>query len=212
MAGNGTDAQLTQGAPGALIDIVHRIEGAERLDAVAGVVERASRPLEDPGINRVLSGAWLGHALHPLMTDFPLGAWTSATLLDLFGGRRSRAAAQGLVVFGLACTAPTIASGLVEWRRTGRTDQRVGVVHAMSNSLAASCYAASVIPRARGHRFRAAAWSVTGGILATAGGYLGGHLSIARKVGTHDIDLGDPRPALDGGSAGAAEQRAFTQN
>jgi uncharacterized membrane protein len=210
MAGNGTDAQLTQGAPGALVDLVHRIEGAEPLDAVAGMVERVSRPLEEPGINRVLTGAWMGHALHPLMTDFPLGAWTSATLLDLFGGRRSRAAAQGLVVFGVACTAPTIASGLVEWRRTNRQDQRVGVVHAMTNGLATACFAASVIPRARGRRVRAAAWSVTGGLLATVGGYLGGHLSLARKVGSHDVHLADPRPAPHGGPGGAAEEPVFT--
>jgi hypothetical protein len=193
MAQAGNDGQLTEGAPASLVDIVHRIEDADVLDAVAAVVERVSRPLEEPGINRLLSGAWMGHALHPLLTDFPLGAWTSATLLDLFGGRRSRAAAQGLVAFGVACTAPTIASGLVEWRRTSRADGRVGVVHAAINGCAAACYAASLVPRARGRRVRAAAWSVAGGLMATAGGYLGGHLSIARKVGSRDIDLSDER-------------------
>lgn len=189
----GSDGQLTEGAPGSLVKIVHRIEDAGALDAVAAVVERASRPLEEPDINRLLSGAWMGHALHPLMTDLPLGAWTSATLLDLFGGRRSRAAAQGLVAFGLACTAPTIATGLVEWRRTSRPDARVGVVHAAVNGCAAACYAASVVPRARGRRVRAAVWSVAGTLMAAAGGYLGGHLAIARKIGSRDIDLSDER-------------------
>ena len=196
--------QLTEGADRRLVEIVHRIESESRLDGPAGLVERVSRPLGAPGPNRILSGAWLGHALHPLMTDFPLGAWMSATLLDLVGGKRSRPAAQGLVAFGLAAAVPTVASGLVEWRRTSKPDGRVGVVHAVTNTLAATCYARSMVPRARGRGFRAAAWSVTGGLLATAGGYLGGHLSIARKVGSRDVDLTEPRSPNGAGRAEGA--------
>ncbi len=43
-------------------------------------------------------------------------------------------------------------------------------------------------------------------------GYLGGHLSIARKIGSHDIDLADSRPSLDGVPAAAAEKQAFSPN
>jgi uncharacterized membrane protein len=181
--------QLTKGAPARLVDAVRRIESAEPLDGARRLLERISRPLEAPAAQRALSGAWMGHAFHPLVTDFPLGAWTSATLLDLFGGARSRPAAQGLVAFGVACTAPTIASGVVEWRRTSERNQRVGVVHGAVNGLASLCYAASMIPRGRGHGVRAAAWSVTGGVLATMSGYLGGHLSLARKVGSRDAEF-----------------------
>jgi uncharacterized membrane protein len=189
----GHDNQLTEGAPARLVEIVHRIEAEQGLDGPAAVLDRVSRPLDAPGPNRALSGAWLGHALHPLMTDFPLGCWMSATLLDLFGGRRSRPAAQGLVAFGVACAVPTIASGVVEWRRTATPDRRVGVVHAAINGLAGACYARSMVPRARGQGFRAATWSVSGGLLATAGGYLGGHLSIARKIGSRDAAMTEPR-------------------
>ena len=200
--------QLTEGAHPSLVEIVHRIESEGRLDGPAALLERISRPLDAPGPNQLLSGAWLGHALHPLMTDFPLGAWMSATLLDLFGGRRSRPAAQGLVAFGLVCAAPTVASGLVEWRRTEKADGRVGVVHAVTNSLAATCYARSMVPRARGRGVRAAAWSVAGGLLATGGGYLGGHLSIARKIGSRDVDMTEPRsPNGAGRTEGALSGR-----
>src|SRR5206468_2948042 len=58
--------------------------------------------------------------------------------------RRSRPAAQGLVAFGVGCTLPTIASGIVEWRSAAELDQRVGVVHAVVNTLATTCYAASM--------------------------------------------------------------------
>ena len=187
------EAQLTEGAPAGLVEIVHRLESEKALDGPVAVIDRLTQPLDAPGPSHVLSGAWMGHALHPLMTDFPLGAWMSATLLDLFGGQRARPAAQGLVAFGVAAALPTVASGLLEWRRTETPDRRVGVVHAAINSGAALCYARSMLPRARGRGVRAAAWSVSGGLLATAGGYLGGHLSIARKVGSRDVDLSEPR-------------------
>ena len=185
---------LTEGAPAGIVRAVRRVEEDSRLDGFAGVVGRLTEPLAEEGPQHLLSGAWLGHALHPLLTDFPLGTWTSATLLDLFGGRRSQPAAQGLVAFGVAMAAPAVASGLVEWRRTGRREQRVGVVHGVLNTLAAGCYAASMGPRFRGRRMRAACWSVTGGVIATISGYLGGHLSIARKVGGYDAGFGDGVP------------------
>lgn len=201
------EGQLTEGAPAGLVELVHRLESETALDRPIAVIDRLTRPLDAPALSRLLRGAWMGHALHPLLTDFPLGCWMSATLLDLFGGRRSRPAAQGLVAFGVATALPTVASGIVEWRRTASPDRRVGVVHATFNAAATACYVRSMPPRARGHGFRAAGWSVTGGLLATVGGYLGGHLSLARKVGSRDVDLTEPRspngsrpdePALSG--------------
>jgi len=48
-----------------------------------------------------MSGVWLGHALHPIMTDIPIGAWTSSVVLDWTGGRDSRSAADRLVLTGV---------------------------------------------------------------------------------------------------------------
>src|SRR5947208_13414497 len=39
------------------------------------------------GLTSALQGEWLGHPLHPALTDFPLGCWMCASLLDLVGGR-----------------------------------------------------------------------------------------------------------------------------
>ena len=33
-------------------------------------------------VKNFLHGTWLGHPLHPVMTDIPLGAWTATLLLD----------------------------------------------------------------------------------------------------------------------------------
>lgn len=35
-----------------------------------------------------LNGTWLGHPLHPALTDLTLGSWTASTLLDLADGGR----------------------------------------------------------------------------------------------------------------------------
>src|SRR5689334_10895272 len=63
----------------------------------------------------VLRGDGLGHAVHPLLTDVVLGTWTSATVLDLVGGRGSSAAAQRLVGTGLLAVGPTAWTGWAEW-------------------------------------------------------------------------------------------------
>jgi len=31
----------------------------------------------------LLNGVWLGHPLHPMITDVPVGAWTMAEVLDM---------------------------------------------------------------------------------------------------------------------------------
>jgi hypothetical protein len=59
----------------------------------------------------VLRGQWLGHAMHPVLTDVVLGTWTSATLLDLVGGRDSSASAQMLIGVGRLAAAPTFWTG-----------------------------------------------------------------------------------------------------
>ncbi len=167
-----------------------RIEGSAALDAPVRTLARAGDAvLRSEQLRSVLRGEQIGHALHPVLTDFPLGAWTSTTLLDLFGGRRARPAATGLLAFGLAAAVPTALAGLAEWRETTGPARRVGVVHASVNGAAFTLYAASLAARLRRRRFRAVALAVAGGVVATIGGYLGGHLSLVLKVGTADPDL-----------------------
>jgi uncharacterized membrane protein len=173
--------------PPRLIRVVRALESARFLDLAA----RGLQPLADavtrpPKADALLRGSWLGHALHPLLTDFPLGAWTSTTLLDLFGGRRSRPASTGLLAFGVAAAVPTAAAGLAEWRATEGAARRVGVVHAAVNSTALALYTASLVTRLRGRHGKATGLAVAGGLVATTGGYLGGHLSLVRNIGTAD--------------------------
>ncbi len=167
-----------------LHDLTERIGEIEALDTVA---ERVAAPVDKAlgaqPVKDLLSGTWLGHALHPLMTDLPIGTWTSALLLDLIGGRQSRPAAERLVGVGLLAALPTVASGLSDWSDTGGQVRRMGVVHAAANSASLVLYSASYIARKRRRRRLGVALGLAGGGALAVGGYIGGHLSYARGVG-----------------------------
>ncbi len=133
----------------------------------------------------VLLGHPLGHALHPLLTDRPIGCWTSSWLLDVLPVEGSRRASQRLVALGLLAALPTAITGWAEWSRTtARQDQRVGVVHAVANTCAVLCYAGSWWSRRKGRHRIGVALGQLGGLTAAAGGFLGAHLAIGRKVGS----------------------------
>ncbi len=170
--------------PGWLQRSVSDLERNPRLDGVAHELDRVAATVTAGERGALLRGDWLGHALHPLLTDFPLGLWLSAGLLDVVGGRRSRAAAQRLVGLGLLFVPPTVAAGLADFAtvRDPRV-RRVGAAHAMGNSLVTLCYWKSWRARRRARHARGVAWGLAGGTLAWATGYLGGHLSFGRGVG-----------------------------
>ena len=66
------------------------------------------------GIGGVLRGKQMGHALHPVMVQLPLGTFMSAALLDVTGADRSGRSAQLLTGVGLASVLPSILTGLAE--------------------------------------------------------------------------------------------------
>ncbi|HWH14554.1 MAG TPA: DUF2231 domain-containing protein [Miltoncostaeaceae bacterium] len=173
--------------PGPLAALVERIEDDARLDAPADAVARALEPvLAHDGLRSALRGEWLGHAVHPLMTDVPIGTWLSAILLDAAGGPRARPAATALVGVGVAAAVPTALTGLAEWQATTGRARRVGLVHAAANVAGVLMFVVSLVARLFGRHRGGARAALLGGAALSAGGYLGGHLSIAQKVGTAD--------------------------
>jgi nitrite reductase/ring-hydroxylating ferredoxin subunit/uncharacterized membrane protein len=171
--------------------VLHRLAeevgGAQALDGPAEAVARAVRGAVPRGpIKDTLSGTPLGHALHPLLTDLPIGTWTSSMLLDLLGGARARGASQRLIGMGLLAAAPTAATGLNDWADTTPASdgvRRIGAVHAVANVAALGLYTASWAARRRGRHARGVALGLAGLGALTVGGHLGGHLSYSRAVG-----------------------------
>lgn len=178
--------------------LVRQIESAEELDSLAKTVGKAVRgglsggPLKD-----ALSGTWLGHAVHPMLTDVVIGSFASASLLDLLAPGREAVASERLIGLGLAAYLPTAAAGINDWADAEPVDdtvRRAGLVHATCNAVAASLYAASWRARRRGSRGKGAALGFGGMTVLMAGGYLGGHLTLSKGVGP-DQTVFDPGPA-----------------
>lgn len=166
------------------------IEQDERLD---GVVAAISGPAEhliaSPRRRDALLGKPLGHALHPVLTDLPLGFWTSASVLDLLPVAGSRRASQRLLGLGLLAAVPTAVTGWAEWARTQAPEaRRVGVVHAGANTVAIAFFTGSWLARRSGRHASGVVLGQLGTLAASAAGALGGHLAFGRKVGTKFVE------------------------
>ncbi len=172
------------------------LEDATALDRPVKALEPLVQPLFGSGTRAsVLRGEWLGHAVHPLLTDVVLGTWTSANVLDLIGGSDSSASAQKLIGTGLLAAGPTAWTGWAEWSAAGTRDKRVGLVHAVTNGVVIGVYAASWIARRRGRHGTGVRLALAGAALSGVGAYLGGHLTEARKVASHHPAYDDPSPS-----------------
>jgi uncharacterized membrane protein len=180
-------------APGGspLVRAVQALERSAALDQLSALLARTSAPVtRSAAVRAVLQGRGAGHALHPPMTDVPIGLWTSAVLLDLVGGTTSRAAARRLLGAGLLTAVPTAATGFAEWHDTPHPERRVGAAHAALNSVSLGLLGTSYAARARGSHRLGVLTALAGLSVATASAYLGGHLATARKVGTRDPAFG----------------------
>jgi nitrite reductase/ring-hydroxylating ferredoxin subunit/uncharacterized membrane protein len=118
-----------------------------------------------------------------MLVTVPIGAWTSVSVLDFFGGKAARGAAQKLVAFGALAALPTAATGASDWSDTLGAERRVGLVHALGNYAALGIYGLSYLARRRGRHQRGKVLALAGAGLLAATGYLGGHLSYAYGVG-----------------------------
>jgi uncharacterized membrane protein len=160
------------------------LEENESLDRVVA----RDRPFGDwfvaePARRDLLRGAWLGHAVHPTITDVPIGLWTAAVTLDLLGGKSARPAAQRLVGLGVLAAAPTAWTGWAEWSGAPAGQQRVGVVHVAAFGLTATGFITSWRARRRGEHARGVALGLASAASLVVTGFLGGHLSAIRKRG-----------------------------
>jgi uncharacterized membrane protein len=171
------------GTPNPLVDLVRSLETDRDLDDLVDRLRPWGAALvADPVRRDLLRGIPAGHAVHPPLTDVPIGLWTAASVLDLVGGEQSRPAARRLIGLGILVALPAAVTGLAEWTGATREEQRVGVVHAAVNVGALSLYVMSWRARRKEHHRRGTLLALAGAGSAGVGGFLGGHLVSARKV------------------------------
>lgn len=168
------------------------VESAAVLDGPGQALQSAvAKSIEPTEVKNLLNGSWLGHPLHPLLTDFPIGAWSMSVLLDWVGGPKGAKAADKLLVIGILSAVPTAATGAANWSEfSDAKPRRVGLVHAAANTTALSFFTWSYLARKRGKRWKGRALSLAGTGAMTVGGWLGGHLS-------YDLGIGVNRTAFE---------------
>jgi nitrite reductase/ring-hydroxylating ferredoxin subunit/uncharacterized membrane protein len=173
--------------------IAARLERLTFLDPVSGYVQRGVRAAvpQDTAAKDVLSGTWLGHPIHPPLTDVVVGSWTSAWLLDLFGGQMARSGSELLLGTGIATAVPTAAAGLSDWAELRGGTQRVGLVHAFGNTTALTLQVMSLRARLRGDHSKGVGLSTLAMGVAGMSAWLGGHLSFGRGVGVNQTAFED---------------------
>ena len=149
-------------------------------------------------IKNFLHGKWLGHALHPIVTDIPIGAWTTAAVLDtmeLCGSKQYKPGADAAVSIGLAGAAGAAVTGVTDWTATSGKQRKAGLVHAALNIGATALYLTSLFLRKKEKsRTAAITLSMLGYGLTTVSSYIGGNLVYNEQMGVDHTVLPEGYP------------------
>jgi nitrite reductase/ring-hydroxylating ferredoxin subunit/uncharacterized membrane protein len=195
------EAKKEEGSNTTIVDLVDR---QDWLDTIAEAVQPRITNLFKSGgaagqkIKDLLNGVWLGHPLHPALTDVPVGAWGVAVLLDVLEPRSGSArrgiglAADTAVALGLAGAVGSAATGITDWSDTYGRGRKVGVGHALGNIAATVLFTASLVSRRRGARDTGRLLAGLGLLVATGAAYLGGHLVYGEQIGVDHTAAQDP--------------------
>jgi nitrite reductase/ring-hydroxylating ferredoxin subunit/uncharacterized membrane protein len=129
-------------------------------------------------IKNFLNGVWLGHPLHPMLTDVPVGSWTCTLVLDTLASVTDNdaleTAADITLATGLAAAAGAAVTGMTDWTDTYGMERKLGLLHGVTMVSSVLAYSCALIARLTGSRTAGVALANTGYALMSAGAYLGG--------------------------------------
>ena len=152
----------------------------------AALVPFRERHQDNLALELMHGGRWVGHPLHPALSDLPIGLWTGAMVLDIT--ERSPEPGPGLdaagmlSAAGIAASCATALTGLSDWTVSNEQDRRVGLFHGLLNTVALGLQCASLGTRMTGHRSTARALGAASLTVTGAAAYLGGHLVFTKGV------------------------------
>ena len=173
--------------------ITERIEGQQWLQPAEDALKKGLDHLFENDaangkpIENALHGIWLGHPVHPVLTDIPIGAWCVAAVLDIAGlasgTTKFQPGADAAVNIGIAGSLAAAVTGITDWKEISQEARKTGLVHGLLNCAALAFYAVSAIQRTKNHRKAAVATASVGLAITAASSWLGGHLVYASQIG-----------------------------
>src|SRR5690348_16855108 len=143
-----------------------------------------------------LHGTWLGHPLHPAITDVPIGAWLLAVIFDIVWLASPTAnswAARGAevaVLIGILAAIAAAVTGLADWSDSYGAERTVGLYHAGLNSLALILFVVSFFIRLAdpsGESVAAAILGFIGIASVLVAAYLGGDMVFGKGTGVNHV-------------------------
>ena len=145
----------------------------------------------------ILHGTWLGHPLHPVLTDIPIGAWTIAVLCDLVAAQRGPAEAakiaDALTAIGAVAAVPTAIAGVADYSAIDESAMALATAHGLLNSAGLVLNLLSLRDRAAGNRGRGVMFSATAFGILNLSAWMGGEMVYRKRVGVnHAADASGP--------------------
>lgn len=184
--------------------IIKTIENQQWLDGVGDKLQPAVlNAFESAGeagkqVKNFLHGTWLGHPLHTVLTDIPIGAWSTAAVLDTFelaGVKNFKAGADASISIGLVGAVGSAVTGLTDWTGTSQKKRKIGLMHGLLNLSATALYFTSMVMRKRkSGRKSAIAFSMAGYGISMLAAYLGGHLVFGEQMGVDHTATSEDYP------------------
>jgi nitrite reductase/ring-hydroxylating ferredoxin subunit/uncharacterized membrane protein len=154
------------------------------LDKVAEAVQPKVQEAVEAGgtpARNVLDGVWLEAPLHPALTDVPVGSWTAALVFDgldaASDSRAMRNAADASLALGVVGALGAAVTGLSDWRYLSGGSRRMGIAHALLNTIGLVLSITSLVLRATGRRNGGRLSFLAGYSVAGMAAHLGGELS-----------------------------------
>ena len=184
-------------------------QGIERQEWMAPVEDALQRAVAaafkaggvaGQAVKNFLHGTWLGHPLHPVLTDVPIGAWTTALVFDtLEAGSRgwpwqqtARRRADDAILVGIVGAVGAALAGLTDWQHTDGKARRTGLAHAALNTVALGLYTGSLVMRRRGSRGTGRSLAAAGFGVLIASAWLGGRLVYRERIGIDHAQREEP--------------------
>jgi nitrite reductase/ring-hydroxylating ferredoxin subunit/uncharacterized membrane protein len=152
-----------------------------------GAIFRPIRPIQD-----FLNGKWLGHSLHAVLTDVPIGV---LTLVIVFDALDLRSAADITLAFGILAMLGAAAAGTADYSDTDDDALMLATVHATLMVTALLIYVVSFVLRLGNpvDRTVVIVLSLIGYVIVASSAWIGGEVAygLGNMVNRHAWRFGN---------------------